>query len=70
MGRYIFQLPTLTQDRFASLSKRCAKVLESIDCKLAGWDGTGDPVFSGTEITFNIPNGTEETFSLTRNGGQ
>lgn len=68
MSRYIIKIPTLAPDRFAILSKRCEEIINSIGCKLAGWDGTGDPVFSDTEITFNVPHGTEDTFSLTLNG--
>ena len=69
MARYSFQIPSLTPNDFALLSRRCEEVVTAIGCKLAGWDGTGEPVFSSSEITFNgIKDESHDTFSITLAG--
>lgn len=68
MARYSFYIPTLTPDRFAELSERCYQVATTIGSKLAGWDGTGEPVFNQSEVSFNNPAPDDgDTFNITLN---
>lgn len=69
MARYIFNLPSMTEQTFSECVTLCRNTIEAIGCDINGWDGTGKPVFSNKEICFNgaLPlNG--DTFSIRRDG--
>jgi len=69
MARYIFNLPDMTEQTFSRCAMLCHNTIEAIGSEISGWDGTGSPVFSSKEISFNgtLPlNG--DTFSIRRDG--
>jgi len=44
---------TFNPSTYAKFSADCEKVCRASEIGLAGWDGTREPVFSETEVTFN-----------------
>jgi hypothetical protein len=53
MARYSFKIPTLAPDDFAALAQKCNDMLRFLEIPIAGWDGSGEPVFNNHEIVFN-----------------
>lgn len=60
-------------ERFRNAVQDCRKVCESerfVDL-LAGWDGSGDPVYSDSQVSFNsFDKDAHETFSIQREGSK
>ncbi len=49
-----WQRPTeLPADRFADAVRDCKKIINVLDTAIAGFEGTGDPVFEDDHIVFN-----------------
>jgi hypothetical protein len=56
-----------TRERFNQAVSDCKRVCESerFEDLLAGWDGTGDPIFTESQISFNgVDDKGLETFSV------
>lgn len=69
MPRYSVSMQPLSPEQFSALAVICKKVTETLGLPLAGWDGTGEPIFSDSEIVFNGRGEAQgDTFCISRTG--
>lgn len=69
MSRYSFTTCVISEQEFAMLSQKCQTACKSLGVSLAGWDGSGSPIFDSNQICFNgeFPY-SGDTFCLSRSG--
>jgi len=52
-AHYFCRKTILDSQQFQLFARDCATLASRSDIPIAGWDGTGEPVFTDTEVAFN-----------------